>query len=474
MRANRSTLGGAWARGTALAALTLTLCLAAASPAAAEWSHYRGSPDRSARAAWDGTALPTGSVAWRVEIGEDAMVDASPVVNPNTGVVYLGTTADSELAGTARLLAFSPEGSLQWAVRMWGYDVRAAPAVRRDSQLAVTGTKAVEDRDSRGDYWTFRQATFLVEPFRGTIRTAPIARDGYLGTSPVVDTRANETYVADRTYGGLSVYDWSFAQKDTVSFPPGDLEGSWGIEFPNLGQRFDKSGQAGPPRGDEPPAYERGPSPAWSGTCDQLLWTTPDGVALKGKSWRGSGRIGEAPSVTTPVFGKAGRMYVVVRDDQRRARLEAYDQRGGVRLWQSGPLGTGSVSPPAIGSGSASTGQAAMCTRVRDGVVTRVRDDRPETAYIAVGETIFAFRDDGTYLGQLRPGGELGEPVVIQRGGEELVVVPTGGSSPRLAAYRPDRTLAWRISLDGPSLGSPAVANGRIYVATTSSLYAIR
>jgi outer membrane protein assembly factor BamB len=474
MRAERSTFGGAWARGAALAVLTLGLALAAASSAQAEWSQYRGSPERNARAVWDGAAGPTGTLDWQVEIGDGAMVDASPVVNPNTGIVYLGTTADSELAGTARLLAFYPNGHLQWAVRMWGYDVRAAPAVRRDSHLAVTGTRAVEVGDARRDgYWQFRQATFLVEPFRGTIKASPIARDGFLGTSPVVDTQANETYVFDRAYGGLSVYDWSFAQKPAVFFPPGDLEGGWGIDFPDLGTHFDKSAPAGPPRGDEPPVFERGPSPAWSATCDQVLWSTEYGVALKGKPWIGAGRIGEAPSLTTPVFGKAGLMYVVTRDDDGRAHLESYDQRA-VRLWRSGPLGSGSASPPALGRGSAATGQPAMCSRVRDGVVNRVRDNRPETAYVAVGERLFAFRDDGSFQWERRPGGELGEPVVIQRGAEELLLVPTGGSSPRLAAYRPDGSQAWSFALDAPSLGSPAVANGRIYVATTSSLYAIR
>jgi PQQ-like domain len=36
------------------------------------------------------------------------------------------------------------------------------------------------------------------------------------------------------------------------------------------------------------------------------------------------------------------------------------------------------------------------------------------------------------------------------------------------------RRFAWRVRLDAPALGSPAVANGHIYVAITSSLYAIR
>ena len=110
MRAERSTFGRAWARGAALAVLTLGLALAAASSAQAEWSQYRGSPERNARTVWDGMTGPTGTLDWQVKIGDGAMVDASPVVNPNTGIVYLGTTADSDLAGTARLLAFYPNG----------------------------------------------------------------------------------------------------------------------------------------------------------------------------------------------------------------------------------------------------------------------------------------------------------------------------------------------------------------------------
>ena len=91
---------------------------------------------------WPAATPPAGVVEWRKELGAGAMVDASPVVNPNTGVIYLGTTGESALKPGARLFAFYPNGTLRWAVPLDGYEVRAAPAVRRDGFPVVVGEQA--------------------------------------------------------------------------------------------------------------------------------------------------------------------------------------------------------------------------------------------------------------------------------------------------------------------------------------------
>ena len=79
--------------------LFVRLCLALASVlvtlvvvghAAAAWDQYRGNGARTASATWQGSTGPTGAVVWRAAIGQNSMIDASPVVNPNTGVIYLG------------------------------------------------------------------------------------------------------------------------------------------------------------------------------------------------------------------------------------------------------------------------------------------------------------------------------------------------------------------------------------------------
>ena len=93
---------------------------------------------------WPAATPPAGVVEWRKELGAGATVDASPVVNPNTGVIYLGTTGESALKPGARLFAFYPNGSLRWPVPLDGYQVRAAPAVRRDG-FPVVGGRAGAD-----------------------------------------------------------------------------------------------------------------------------------------------------------------------------------------------------------------------------------------------------------------------------------------------------------------------------------------
>jgi outer membrane protein assembly factor BamB len=73
---------------------------------------------------------------------------------------------------------------------------------------------------------------------------------------------------------------------------------------------------------------------------------------------------------------------------------------------------------------------------------------------------------------RLKPG-PVGAPVVARLStGPWLVFV--AGSQNQLHAFREDGTVLWTVTLDGPVLGSPAISDNRIYVATQRSLYAIR
>ena len=471
--------------------LAILLCssvaaaLVLAASASADWNQYRGDAARSGSATWSAASPPAGVVDWQKELGPGPMVDASPVVNPNTGVIYLGTTGESSLKPGARLFAFYPNGTLRWAVPLDGYDVRAAPAVRRDGFPVVVGEHVVSD----GYSWKLSERIFLVDQFTGATRAVRSEPGGWYGMSPVVDESRNETYV--RTSDGLWRLDRRFGLQDDLKASGGTVTGGtdlWGDIWNFLGSifppgvDFDPSGTVG--QGSEPPRPPRLPSPAFSAACDDVVWSLPQAARARGNA-RGSRAFGyfQPPTpVATPALGKAGRMYAPVLDKNGRVYLEAYDQFAKTPAWRAGPLGDRPASPAALGRapGGATT---ANCTRVRDGKSTVVRDQRLESVYLAVGPTLYAFDDGGQLRWKHSPGAQfrgerwLGEPVVVRlQDGGELILVSvsaTNGTTNRLVAYRSDGQLVWSRPLDGPALGSPAVANGHIYVATTHSLYAI-
>jgi hypothetical protein len=85
---------------------------------------------------------------------------------------------------------------------------------------------------------------------------------------------------------------------------------------------------------------------------------------------------------------------------------------------------------------------------------------------------LFRFGHDGRLHWKRGVGSRGAAPPVVLAlpRGRELVII---GSGDVLSAWTDNGSFAWRLRLDGPVYGTPAVANGRIYVATTSSLYAI-
>ena len=466
-----------------------------AATASASWNQYRGNAARTGGVLWNGTSAPVGVVDWRKELGPDTMIDASPIVNPNTGAIYLGATGESPVKPGARLFAFYPNGNLQWAVSLNGYDVRAAPAVRRDGFPVVVGERAVplvDHRKGRHDAsWKLSERAFLIDPFTGAARAIRSVPEGWYGMSPAIDESRGETYV--RTSHGLWRLDSAFALRDSLKAAVGATSDfSWSDLLTHLPVPFgcqpfcidfDPSAPAGPRRpGSEPPQPPRLPSPAFSATCDDVVWGIPQSARARAVA-RGARAFGylEPPTpLATPALGKAGRMYAPVLDERGRVYMEAYDQFSTTPAWRTGPLGHGPVSPPALGRsprGRAST--TASCTRVRNGKRTIVRDHRPESAYVVAGHTLYAFDDRGHVRWKHSPsGGQPGEPVVARlKSRDELVLVAAtarSGNGAYLVAYRSNGRVAWRVALDAPALGSPAIAHGRVYVATTRSLYAIR
>ncbi len=486
---------------------SIATAFALAAPAAADWNQYRGDAARTGSALWSAAAPPAGVVEWQRGLGAGAMIDASPVVNPNTGVIYLGTTGESPLKPRARLFAFYPNGALRWAVPLDGYRVRAAPAVRRDGFPVVVGeqVRPVSDHRNHRYYWRLSERIFLVDQFSGAVRGVRSEPEGcywltfsncpgrkLYGMAPVVDESRNETYV--RAPDGLWRLDSSLGFLDDLKAAVGVK--SEGLGWDDIGKLlcpicvgFHPSGTAPEPPLSETPRFPRLPSPAFSATCDDVVWTLPQAARARGVA-RGSKAFGylEPPTpVATPALGKAGRMYAPVLDKNGRVYLVAYDQFAKTPAWRAGPLGNGSVSPPALGrtpGGQAST--TASCTRVRPGQTATVRDRRPESVYIAAGPTLYAFDDRGGLRWKREPGGrelgepnvQLGEPVVARlKSGDDLVLITwtdPDSHANSLVAYGSDGRVAWRIALDAPALGSPAIANGHIYVATTRSLFAIR
>ena len=454
--------------GLCLALATVVVALVVAGNAGAAWDQYRGNGARTASATWQGSTGPSGVVAWRAAIGRDAMIDASPVVNPNTGVIYVGTVRSSDLAPRSRLLAFYPTGSLQWAASLSRYNVRSAPSVRRDGFPVVVGQKAtrVVSHATGESWWKLEERSFFVDQFTGAIRSNSASWPVPYGAGPLVDPRVNGTFTVHPS--GLIVRDWSYkivGNYKTWVGVDSDVDWCfWCIDF-------DKSAPASLPSGSEPPLYPRLASPALSEQCNDVVWTH-GGNASRASLATGRGRFLDAAPRSTPALGGAGRMYAVV-EVAGSLRLRAIDWDGDI-AWTSRSLGTGTASPPALGRARGSQTNA-YCERVRDGVLTKVYDNRSESAYLTVGDKLYAINETGSIRWTRIPGGtRLGEPVVIRSGSSELVVVPTGAPNPSLLALDDNGNVLWRLPLDAPALGSPAVANGHIYLATTNSLYAVR
>jgi outer membrane protein assembly factor BamB len=438
-------------------------------PAGAGWFQFRGDAQRSGRATWEGPAAHA-VVDWRRTIGdwdgygEPPMYGSSPVV-AESGTVFIGAgrPVDPNAGhGTVpHVYAFSSTGDLVWQSTLHGYGVYGAPAIGPDRRMMVIGYKF--DEDDR----PIARAYILSE--EGDV-LATVAHVHYGASSPLVDEEGNFFY-SDPT--DL----WEIVRRDHRSRPvpvhvasnAGDIVGG----STALDDFFDFVARCTPlrclgfdPTGHNPPPgyvmYTNIPAPAGAGQCGDVA------VGL----WKAFFRV-RAPRVlakldgelqATPVIGREGTTaYVTLKDRD----MAAVDQTGQL-LWRNG-WGTPPVNI-AVGHIGETASQVAMCRP--DEASSDVRNAEQERLYVRLADgdlaAITGDTSDSLWRVEARA---VGEPVVLSTPEGEQVVV--AGEESLMAFRGDDGEQLWSVALDGPALGSPAIAIDRIYVATYTSLYSI-
>jgi outer membrane protein assembly factor BamB len=410
------------------------------------------------------------------------MIDASPIVAED-GAIVVGATK-----GSAHLMAFTPTGGKRWETSLDDYEVRATPALRRDGRLVVIGTRFAGSRDHRtgGVREKDSERAFLLDPSTGRItrRSAEYVANGFGLRSPLVD--GENIYYA----WGTQLFRFDQRAVTTGPFAPETLWNAIGNITGGPGWNTDCFGGWLVPclslPKDRPPAV-LAPSPSLSRLCGDIAGT---GILLSYRVWPATrnGWTKDLKALTTAAFGASGRMYLGLWTPG--GVVAAFEQDGS-ELW-SVKLDGDVLTPPAIGSGGISP-TPLVCQRQesrRRNIRTSTR--RADNVYVAtsrnprrLSDNSLVFRDGSLYAldyrGRVRwrrdLEGQPGPPVVLRMRQSELIIVATDGGSALskyLKAYRENGSLAWTLRLDAAALGSPAVANGTIYVATKTSLYAVR
>lgn len=457
-----------------VAALVLASVPASAS---AEWNQYRGNSERTARGVWE-NARPISAVEWRVTISDQITTDDGAPVVSDSGFIYVPTTPRTVVGpnnggDVSRISAYAPNGTQLWTRQLGNFELRSAPVVRRDGGLIVVGF--------RGHGSESEEAVFLLDASTGDPRASNMGSGRALNAAPLLDPVRNETYVF-RYLGVLLRIDSPFQTTREVRLTP-DLEGESGLRFPPCGFpcEFDTRATSGI-------IPFASPAPTFSSRCGDIVGASFGGYAkYVRRFWphtgNGTWRSDDLAVVTAPVVGQTGRAYLLTRDDGR-LRLEARDQDGD-RVWRGSRDLRRVNGPPALGvDPRGRSGDPIECTRVEpSGARVRIRDhslwrDRIYVAHLKregdnnVG-VLRAYGPRGAELWSRRLGDIVPTPPVVLRSaqGLETVIVASGR---RLTAYRQDGSSIWRRTLDSPVRGTPAVSDGRIYVATQRSLYAIR
>jgi hypothetical protein len=448
------------------------------SSASAEWNQYRGDPERTARGVWE-NARPTGAVEWRVTISDQTTTDDGAPVVDTDGFIYVPTTPRTGVApgggAVSRISSYYPSGTLRWTRQLGDFELRNAPVIRRDGRLIVVGF--------RGRGSSSEEAIFYLDASSGRPLASNMGSGRALNAAPLLDPARNETYVF-RYLGFLLRFNPPLKTVREVHLTP-DLEGGTGVEFPPCG--FPCKFPIGP--SPSPQITFASPAPTFSSRCGDIVGPSFGGYTkyvvrfwphTGTRSW---GADGNLAVVTAPVVGQTGRAYLLTRDGDR-LRLEARDQNGD-RVWRGLRDLRRVNGPPALGvDPRGESGDPIECTRLEpDGTKLRIRDETPWRDRLYVSHLK---QEDDNDVGVLRAYGPRGDelwsrrlddivptPPVVLRSAEglETVVVASG---PRLTAYRQDGSSIWRRTLDSPVRGAPAVSHGRIYVATQTSLYAIR
>jgi outer membrane protein assembly factor BamB len=438
------------------------------------WPQFRGDAQRSGRATWQGASAHA-VVDWQRTIGEwdggfgePPMYRSSPVV-AQSGTVFIGAARPASLNaghGTVpHLYAFSSTGDALWQSTLAGFAVYGAPAIGPDGRMMVTGYKFDEDDRPVARAFIVSQDGQIV---------ATVAHSHYGASSPLVDDEGNFFYrdptdlweipgrdhssrpvpvhvasnAGDITTGSTAMDDFFDALADLAAcFPGCDFDSSvrlpapW-IDWTNL------------------------PAPADAGKCGDVavgLWTQ----FFRVRAPKVLAKVDGEP-VGTPVIGRHGTTaYVTLKDRD----MAAVDQTGHV-LWRKS-WGTPPVNA-AVGHLGGTSSETAVCRYSNSsGGETEVRDHQRDRLYVRVanGDLVAITGDTSELIWKVEGARAVGEPVVLSTPEGEQVVI-AGEES--LSAFRgEDGEQVWSVGLDGPALGSPAVANDRIYVATYTSLYSI-
>jgi hypothetical protein len=427
------------AMGSALAALLVVVHPGPALADARGWPQYRGDASRPGSRIWGG-AEPTGQVAWRRTIAEkfpDAappMVDASPIVRPGDGTIYVGM-----IAGAVRLskgspwiypsiVAYSFNGALKWATRLdasgYHYKVRATPGIRSDGSLVVVGYRS----EARNGEWDIKGRVFLVGAGGSVLKTSAEI-DGAGLASPLLVS--NTAWVFSHPVYQDDVL-WKFDANFNVSGFNAvhyDINGGCYCSYDPFIQTSLYSARV------DPDVRELLPSPALDSVNSEIV--QPSNMTVRIRTSNGT--------------------QVWVRS---------------VMGYESGPIVAGASFMPASGGFEA---RRPNGDKVWGG---------SGSMGVAFGEKgLYASHHDGllyayTIGGQLRwkrtigDNSNVGAPTVLRIGSQDVIVV--AGSQNQLFAFRSDGELVWVVQLDGPALGSPAVSDLQIYVTTQWSLYAIK
>lgn len=391
-------------------------------------------------------ALPSGQVVWRFEFGSHLPnIDASPVVapSPTAGTIYIGGSGNQSYSPS--LVAINPDSTVKWTLRLqaggFHYKVRATPAVRiSDKALTVVGYRKVGTTGS----WSLKGRVFKVSSAGAILRVSP-EFDGMGLSSPLL--WADDAYVfshpvyIDDRLREFNANTWAERVVGDIHYGITGGTGCWCYEptlhLPIYSDGYDP---------DTRPLY---PSPSKDlGGSDIVVPS-----AQTARFWVTGGQVWQRDVIgltTAPTVG--GDSFIGALSGLTTAaegRLEARNSTGGRPWW----VDFGRAFPQGI----------AYSDSGKDHIY-----------YTKTDGTIHSRRVTGEHRWgrQLSSAGAMGEPVVAKSASGELVIAADRNGT--LWAFDVNGQTKWAINLDSPALGSPAIADGRIYVATQQALYAIR
>jgi hypothetical protein len=407
------------------------------------WPQDRGDAQKTGSRFVD--ELPRGQVVWRFEFGSHLPnVDASPAVAPSStaGAIYIGGSGNQSYSPS--LVAINPDGTVKWSIRLqaggFHYKVRTTPGVRTgDNKLTVVAYRKV----GSGNSWSLKGRVFWVSLAGTVLRVSP-EYDGVGLSAPLLWTDrdyvfSHPVYSDDRIRG---FHTTTFAE-----FPVGDIHygitGGSGCLLPCYDPSLHNLSYWMYSSHYDPDTKPLFPSPSKDGA--EIL--QPSAQTARFGPWGQLWQRDVIGLTTSPTVGGNSFIGATSSFDAPAGRVEARNSTGG-RLWAY--------------SGSFPSGIAYSDS------------GNDHIYYTKTNGTIYSRFVTGDYRWgyQLSSAGRMGAPVVAKSAQGELVIA--SDSNGTLWAFDVYGQTKWAINLDSPALGSPAIADGRIYVATQQSLYAIR